>query len=181
MAERKDIDYKIEKKPFIFKGLPQPTKRAPKEKGEKVYFSNFMITLNTNIRPKTEEQVYDILHYLEQVPPVVFSYSNIENTLLDEFRWISYKNREKEILPKDPSKIKQLKVVYRVEIGTGLKGGREHLHVGLNVQHTGLLQVNREEVMRQVNEYLTELNSPYKIKYCNISIERPKAKDYLSK
>lgn len=131
--------------------------------------SNFLITMNTNIRVKpniSESRSEDLYQMAESI----FSEE-------DELKKIVTFPKGGEW---SDETIKGVDASSRVEIGHNMRGTRLHLHQSLKLRHQSYLRLDPEEIKRLANEKLREQNSTLVIYHVHISTHRPSVDDYLT-
>ena len=107
------------------------------EDEEKVYFSDYFITVSTNIRPTDDDDEYDLRMKLDDIMEnEVFS-----DHILDMVVDADSKGRV------DPSLIKEVKYSGLSETGSNSRGKRTHWHGYVKIQHFTKLRLWRENVV----------------------------------
>lgn len=151
---------------FDFSNISLPT--VFHETGERLHYSNFLITMNTNQTPSNEEEARHNAEVLENLGKDLFSSPNqIEKMVkfkVPTGRW-------------DPSVIRRIRLVRRVEMGEKFR--RIHLHVSLKLVHTSMLQLDIDFIQNAANELLS--GTGLKIAYTHVSIHKTSPEDYINK
>lgn len=136
----------------------------------RIHFSNFLVTFNTNARIPREtveaytEPLYQAADALFAVPDNIGHFIQFHDLA---GAWT-------------PQWILNVKTLSRVEIGHMSRGSRLHLHVALKIKHRTMLNLNIPELYRSINAELERLGYPYKIEHIHVSAHRPTAEDYLN-
>lgn len=149
---------------FEFEELPFGTTN---KRGEsRIRFSNFMITMNTNVRMSDAQAVemgQDLYKAIRRVFP---DQEGVE-------RFIDWKTG-------GPADIERIKVTSKGEVGHNSKGSRLHFHVGVKIAHRAKIQLKIPDIEQSVNAVLRELGAPYLVLNTHVSVFRSEISDYLS-
>ena len=133
---------------------------------QKTRHSNFLITINTNKRPKTQNELVKYVNDLR---------SYVKNGLLSNYgltRLLKFKEG-------NLGDIKNIDAKFAIEMGRHTKGGRVHAHIFLKIDHNAMLDFpNKQFIIDELSRRMG-IMSPhidFKIVGSQKNIE-----DYLSK
>lgn len=104
--------------------------------------SNFLLTVNTQQRPKTDEEAREIAGRLSSAMDSFLKSPQHQSNLFKL-------TPGKETTDGRPAEIRSLNFEFAVEVGKGAKGGRVHSHTIIKTIHNTHIQVDAEYV-RQV-------------------------------
>lgn len=116
------------------------------EEEEKVYFSDYFVTISTNIRPRNEEDEHELKATLDDIMEEVF-----ENNILDMI--VDANDTTKSV---DPELIKQVSYSGMSETGSNSRGKRTHWHGYIKIQHFTKLRLWRENVLALLDPIFRE-------------------------
>ncbi len=102
--------------------VTEVTRPAVASKGEKKQFSDFFITINTNYRPKTNEESFSMGAKLRTVVQKLFQDPEALRSVLDERT--------------DFDRIENVDSNFSIEIGRDPRGRRVHTHIQATITHT---------------------------------------------
>ena len=147
-------------------------------------FSNFLITLNTNVR--VSANVGD-----EMIDPL---YSAAEwlfgdaDQLQDVVEFGTKGDRDPvtqktAFLPSDKTwntrTIDTFRTTAKVEIGHNLKGARLHLHVALKIKHRAFIRLKADVIKSKINDFLEASSYTLPIRHVHVVGKPLTAEDYL--
>jgi len=148
----------------------------PKQKNkEKWHYSNFLITINTNVKPKTEEEFNEVQEAFEDFLTWLFHKEHADERL---FKFINLPSRGIKGKKSDfPEKFKRIDSETVIELGQSRRGGRIHSHTLLEVTHKSGIQIDAELIKKEAEEHLGDL---VKGVYVNVKFINGTAKTILS-
>jgi hypothetical protein len=157
----------MEKNPFLpsnprdrTSGSVAPYKvSAPHKKTSNVRYSNYLITISTNYRPKSEGDYYDMAARLEELLHVAFNYQSMDRYVFD------FIGDHKDDEWKTPY-IVQAEANWGVELGRNSKGGRIHAHIIVEVAHKSKIWVN----IQKLKDFFDEQLKP-RVKGCRVHVK----------
>lgn len=136
--------------------------------GEKVRFSNFLVLMNTNKFPKSEETARAMADELLRMAEEMFGSVELLGRFVQfgnpEARWSS-------------DYIRRVKTAYAVEMGEHY--GKLHVHASIKIVHTTVVRLNLERMQEEANHLLE--GTGLTIAYTHISAHGPTPEDYLGK
>lgn len=139
------------------------------ESGRKPKYSNFLVTMNTNVRMSQTQA--------EALAPKLYDMADVLFNQEDNFkRYIRYLDKQG-----DWTLIDKIKTTAKVEIGQGAKGSRLHLHCGIKVKHYSKIHLKLDKIFLDANTALQNLDFPFPIKNIHVSAHKPDIADYLDK
>lgn len=171
--------------PGEFTALTPKFDHNKKTKGVKT--SNFIITLNTNVRFDSGDQALEELSVpLYQMAKTVFGTSDaLSQIVLFGKRGPRGAGGGFTFIPGldswSPELVVNFKTTAGVEIGHNSRGKRLHLHVALKIRHKSFIRLDKDEILERANRELESLGFPHPIKHLNIRVTAPTAEDYLDK
>lgn len=130
------------------------------------YYSNFIITINTNVRPVDDADAQSFGELVRQVGDRFFTLDNILAAM--KFK---ESGSTKEISRVEVSS-------WSVELGTNTRGQRVHIHAYVKVEHTCWMQFDQEAIQRWFNN---EFASYQRVKNVFVNIRWVPATDELVK
>lgn len=142
--------------------------KIEKPGSRRVRTSNFLITMNTNIRFDPEEAHTYAPKLYELADGLFGSDENIRRYVkfLDGGDW---------------SMIESMELTSKVEIGRNSRGSRLHLHVGLKIRHHSKIHLDPDHLIFDANTMLPDLDFPFPIQNIHISAHKADIMDYLMK
>lgn len=146
--------------------------------------SNFLITLNTNVRFSSDSrELEDLSEPMYRMAEMLFG----DGEKIARFVIFGVKaGRGAEFVP-DPSihwntnTIVDYKVKAGVEIGHNKMGSRLHMHIALKIRHRSYIRLNKDLILQEANRILEMLGFPFPIKHINIRVMPGSPEDYLDK
>lgn len=131
--------------------------------------SNFLLTLNTNVRFGPDEDLTEFTDGLYQLGQFLFG---------DAERAGNYVT-----FPKggewDDRHIVSVDSTFKCEIGHNLRGQRLHLHGVVKIRHHSFIQLNIPLIKSLGNEFLSSISFPFPIQHINVKAGRPSFEDYI--
>ncbi|KAM9999501.1 hypothetical protein ACTFIY_004586 [Dictyostelium cf. discoideum] len=118
-----------------------PTKSS-KRKKKTLRHSNFLLTINTQKRPTTNEEAQQIADQLNNVMDTFLTSPKHRNNLF------TIRPGGEDTVDGLPPKIHKLEIEYAVEVGKELKGGRVHSHTVIKTIHNTQIHVNTDYVRK---------------------------------
>lgn len=153
-----------------------------------VLVSNFLITLNTNVRfEEGDKRLEEASGPLVKMAEQVFGNSNgLREIVVFGTRGPRGAGGGFTFIPDSSVKwgidtIADFRTTAGVEIGHNARGKRLHLHVALKIRHRSYIRLDKNKILKRANEELESLGFPYPIKHVNIRVTPPTAEDYLDK
>lgn len=116
----------------------------------KLRFSNFHITINTNVRPTEHEESVEHSERLEDAVRGLLSHAGLQRIITFHVPGDVYGSKT----------IRKVTAKFAVELGTQPKGRRVHAHVVLMLQHLSFIRLNLPEIAALVRE-ATGVPRPY--------------------
>ena len=157
---------------------------------KKLKTSAFTILLNTNIKPKTKEEIGE---WMDQYPEILENVINSNPEVMKKcFSFVAGiqtngATGKKTFQLRDmtdaeySNDIKYVKSRFQGEVGLNFKqGGRFHLHCTFFVVHTSKIQMDMKPLIDKYNESLEAAGLP-PIKYFHTKSEKPNGADYQKK
>jgi hypothetical protein len=138
-------------KRFVTKDKQQKSKDEVKEK--KWVWSNFLVTIQTNYRAKSDADFLEFQDEFYEVLEELFDVKHLDRRL------ISFIDRPPKFHSKDEWKepyvdLKATKIRVNIEEGGTRKGGRVHAHAIVQVKHRSLIWIDRDRVRLWINEVM---------------------------
>ena len=122
----------------------QEAKPMKSERG-RYYYSKFLVTLNSNIRPTTDEEEM----YLRKIMRRMID-NNFEGDKI--FKNIRILEPAKKDIPKDQLLV-YINVTFSTEVGKDVKGGRLHAHVIVDTKHTTKIHIKADRLRDELETY----------------------------
>lgn len=122
----------------------------------KTKYSNYLLTINTNIRPVSDEHAQALAAKLRELGQKFFTL----NTILDMVDVYGQGTSHDDI-----SRVEV--VSWSIELGTNTRGQRMHLHAFLKFQHSTVIKINPGSVKEWWFDHLKD-DTPCKNVYVNI-------------
>ena len=116
------------------------------EEEQKVYFSDYFMTVSTNIRPRDDQDEHDLRMTLDDIMENELFSDHVLDILVDA----DTKGRV------DPSLIKEVKYSGLSETGSNSRGRRTHWHGYLKIQHFTKLRLWKENVVSVLDAIFKE-------------------------
>lgn len=153
--------------------------------------SNFLITMNTNVRVPANDRERVSREYIPALEEAAQRLFSDEEDLQKFVVFGRPKHKEKGgrsygFVP-DPSiqwsddTVVNFESMAHVEVGHNKQGQRLHLHVALKIRHHSRIRIDGIRLQEMANDVLKELGFPFTIKYTHISTSPPTPEDYLTK
>jgi hypothetical protein len=147
MESDSDDDQRRELKNFESKKGIRVLKKKPKitkvEIDKKLHYTDYFVTISTNIKPKNEQDAFMLESQLTEAIDEVFEQPE---------KFITFVEGEKE----DWEKIKKFKYTGLTEIGEGAKGKRVHWHGKIQIEHYTKIRVFKEVIKPIFDKVLKE-------------------------
>lgn len=159
------------------------------ESAKKIKHSYFGVLLNTNHKPKSQEEVE---RYGDDYPTILEELLNRNDTLFQRSITIvdnitTNDDGSKTFATHTCSQeeyddnIKHIRSRFKVEIGNNYgKGGRLHIHASFFIVHTTKIQLNMKPIVDAYNHELGDRGLPT-IKYFHVKSEKPSTDLYMTK
>ncbi len=170
-------------------------------------FSNFLITLNTNVRFEDKDE--DLVEYAKTFAECVeVVCSNFDRYIM--FRKVDsevdgrvvfadpepmvdvhgepvynkngkqkMKHQESEDLFYGPDTVPKVLIDIKPEKGVNSRGQRLHVHIAARIKHKGYIWVRRDEFLNAVNAMLKSRDFPWPVKHIDIKVHDLAVVDYL--
>lgn len=138
-----------------------------KKSRDKLRFSNFLITLNTNTRLTHEEAE-------EQVPVFNRAINEVLGTNEKMEKFVEFRQGGPEDVLWDDSEM-----ITRPEIGNNKRGSRFHYHIALKFAHYANIRIKIYDLRDAINEKLAEDGAALTIQNAHIRIFRLEVNQYL--
>jgi hypothetical protein len=149
--------------------------------------SNFLISMNTNVRiraesadlPRLTEPLYQMCEHLFGASATVSQFV--------QFGRRGPMDRGKRTFVPDPTilwspeTVRDFKSVAGVEVGHNLRGQRLHCHCAVKIRHYSFIRLDKDKILAAANEFLESVGYPYPIVHINIRVLPPSIEDYLDK
>lgn len=178
-----------------------------KHGGERYRFSNFLITLNTNVR--FEDSDADLTEYAQTFGEAVeIVCANFDRYIM--FRKVDHDDGDRPVFA-DPEplvdshgepvyaksgkqKLKypeaddmfynadtvpKILVDIKPEKGVNARGQRLHVHLAARIKHKGYIWIRRDEFLESVNRALASKDFPWPVKHMDIKVHDMHVVDYL--
>jgi hypothetical protein len=159
------------------------------ENHKQINHSNFGCLLNTNYKPKTNEEILD---FGKQYPEILEETLNNNDslfkkaiTIVDDIK--TNPNGSKTFTTHTigdseyDENIKHIRSRFKAEIGNDYgKGGRLHIHASFFIVHTTKIQINLKPIVDAFNVSLSAKDLPT-IKYYHVKSEKPTTDLYMTK
>lgn len=147
--------------------VPTEGKSAARRKN-----SMFHITMNTNVRPRTRQDAYDMATNYMPIIDEFFRENDSQNIV--DVTLISLGNSN-DFYPISDEEWNQhifrLVVKSKAEVGSDLRrGARFHIHTSMYFLHDARLRIDAAALKRKINEVL-EINGLHTISYINIQVK----------
>lgn len=121
-------------------------------RGRPPYYSNFHVTISTNIRPTTVRSAQHYEGLLETYAGNMFGANNIYNCF-------SARSTQGTHMP---VRFESCDINYRVELGNDPHGRRIHTHIYARTKHSmNDLKINLEYLKRELNRAIPDIRSPF--------------------
>ena len=131
-----------------------------KETAPKLKNSSFLVTMNTNYRPKNNEEAKYLCASLTRGVEGAFKSPSMLIPYVKFLNGDQWSERT----------IKKVNVLIGVEIGNHQKGSRVHAHVKVEIDHYSKIHLNPVIIKEQVNLHLAKDNAGIMVHYVNISV-----------
>jgi hypothetical protein len=111
----------------------------------KYYYSKFLVTLNSNIRPTDDSHEMELRHIMRNLIDDNFYGPNIFKNIriLD--------NSQKEIDKK--TLLKYVNITFSTEVGKHVKGGRLHAHIIVDTKHMTKIHIKANRLRDELETY----------------------------
>lgn len=109
---------------------------------EKMHYTDYFLTISTNVKPTSEEDAQHLAELLDEVIDELFSKPEDLIVFIDE--------------PVDYTKIVSFKYEGMTEVGKNKKGGRIHWHGKIMFKHHTKIRVLKEQVVPILNRIMKE-------------------------
>lgn len=130
------------------------------------YYSNFILTINPNVRPVDDDDARQVGELLRQVGARFFTLENILAAM-------KFRNGGSS------DGVSRVEVVsWSVELGTNTRGQRVHIHAYIKVEHTNWMQFDQTTIQHW---FMDELASYQRVKNVFVNIRWVPATDELIK
>ena len=160
---------------------------GPNKKGPDAWhYSNFLVTLNTNVSmPKEDPDKDDRVEKLYKAADSIFSDTDQVGHLVEFLTKIPYNAPEGQgrLVNKgawDDAHVRSVNSRSKVEISKNRTGNRLHLHIAVTIKHKDYIRLIPEAVKSAVNRELERLGFPYPIAHVDISVGRMSNEQYLT-
>jgi hypothetical protein len=158
------------------------------KKAEGVRASNFLVTLNTNVRfEDQDDQLETLSETLYEMADYVFSTGD-KLAEITEFGIKGTAKGGKAQFVKgftnasfEPPWIVSFRVQAGVEVGHNSRGKRLHMHVSVKILHKAFIRLNKDRILEKANQFLEARGFKYPIRNIHIRVTPPSAEDYLLK
>jgi hypothetical protein len=178
-----------------------------KHSEDRYRFSNFLLTLNTNVR--FEESDETITRYAEEFAMGVevvcnnfdkyIMFRRVDHMedgrvvfadpepLLDEHGTPVYSKTGKQVMKQPESEdlfyssetVPKILIDVKPEKGVNSRGQRLHVHIAVRIQHKGYIWVRKDAFFKAVNRTLAARGFPFPVKHFTIRVHQMSAMDYL--
>lgn len=146
--------------------------------------SNFLITLNTNIRfakDLNDNEINEFVNPLNDMVDAVLG--NEENVKKYILFGKSGAGRGSFVVDNtivwNDDIIKEYMINARAEVGKNKRGSRLHMHIALGIIHSSYIRFDKDLFLEEVNDYLKSIDYPYPICYINISTGNLTPQEYV--
>lgn len=128
-----------------------------KRKGRRIYESQFLVTMSTNFRPKSEPEAAIGINDLERAAEILFGSDSLPNIVVfrKEGSWT-------------PDWVQSARTKSKAEIGKSKKGSHLHIHSQVIIRHFSNIRLDQKSLKEEVNNILRDLGSRFRIHYVNI-------------
>lgn len=167
MPPKKNLTPQYIELPFV-----PPKDSTPKHK--EVLYSNFLLTLNTNIRVEPEKLDESVKMLYAMGRNLMFEEGGVERFVkmgekpADVDRKNKHVFRENSALKYEDVMMEAPKIKSRVEIGQNARGKRLHMHFYIGMVHKKYMQLNRDKILQYANDFLRKEKSDLRIYHIDI-------------
>lgn len=139
------------------------------KKKMKFRVSNFLVTMNTNVRFESADDIHQWTGELYKMGEHLFG----DADKVGKFVTFPHGGEwdERHIVSVDST--------MKVEIGHNKMGQRLHIHGTVKIRHHSFIHLDIRAIKEAANEYLTDVGYPFLIRHINVRAGRPSFEDYL--
>lgn len=152
-------------------GVQGDTAHTTTPKEQRVKHSGFLITVNTNFRPRSNDESWAMGYRLENAMRSMLTHQGLSKIITFQGEGHSYSDRY----------VKDVKAQFAVEVGHQAKGTRIHSHTLLHIAHMSHIRLSIPAIKQHV---ISSINDPrIKSVYVNIRMVRNdrNLEEYLKK
>jgi hypothetical protein len=153
---------------------------------ERTKVSNYLITLNTNVRfDDKDSELERISQPLYEMAEFIFGTSEHLSEIVEFGIKGTPKGGKTQFVRGhtaaewDPRWIQAFRVQAGVEVGHNAKGKRLHIHISLKIVHHAFIRLNRNLILEKANQFLSQTDFKFPIKHIDIKVAPPSPEDYL--
>ena len=117
---------------------------APTRTHDRYKHSGWSITINTNIKPKTDEESYALGKQLSQAVRKLLSHEGLQQIVRFKEEGHEYNSQY----------IADIKSKFAIELGRNKYGGRIHTHIMLKIKHRSNIALDYRRAKELIIEYM---------------------------